>query len=172
MKTAGFTLMELLVVVLIIGVLTSVALPQYRSAMDRSKAAEAMQVLPAIFSARERWMFEHGCKWRAIGTTGFTCDDGSTEINWRKLDIELSAVADCNATKKCSQNFEYSLTSPSSTSKQPCVKAVPLWGDRRGLTSATIYYRGTDFACNDGGSSAHPCAKLNVDNGTGDGVCN
>ena len=62
MKQTGFTLIELLVVVMIAAVLTSIAMPQYRTAMDRSKAAEATQMLPALFEARERWMIENQCR--------------------------------------------------------------------------------------------------------------
>ena len=54
MTSRGFTLIELLAVVLIMGILTAVAVPQYRSSMERSRIAEAVQMLPAIFDARER----------------------------------------------------------------------------------------------------------------------
>lgn len=51
LKKAGFTLTELLVVVLIIGILSAVALPQYQKSVDKSRAAALWPVIKAVHQA-------------------------------------------------------------------------------------------------------------------------
>lgn len=61
MKTArvswktGFSLVELAVVVVIIGVLAAFAVPRFRASVERSKAAEAFNYLSAVQAAQERY---------------------------------------------------------------------------------------------------------------------
>ena len=50
----GFTLIELMVVVLIVGILSSIALPQYQKAVEKSRAAEAMVIGKAIIESQNR----------------------------------------------------------------------------------------------------------------------
>ena len=56
----GFTLIELLVVVLIIGILSAIALPQYQKAVERSRMAEAVQVLGDLAIAQSVFYMQHG----------------------------------------------------------------------------------------------------------------
>ena len=56
----GFTLIELLVVVLIIGILSAIALPQYTRAVEKSRVAEALQMVSALQRAVDLYVLENG----------------------------------------------------------------------------------------------------------------
>lgn len=54
-KQAGFSLVELTIVVVILGVLSMMAVPRYRTAVERAKASEAFTYLAQIEGAQERY---------------------------------------------------------------------------------------------------------------------
>jgi prepilin-type N-terminal cleavage/methylation domain-containing protein len=53
--TQGFTLLELLMVVVMIAILAAIALPQYIKSAEKARATEAIQILGAIRSAESRY---------------------------------------------------------------------------------------------------------------------
>ena len=54
-RAKGFTLLELLMVVIIIGILASVALPQYFRVTERTRVAQMLPVLSAIRGSEVRF---------------------------------------------------------------------------------------------------------------------
>jgi len=56
----GFSLVELAVVVIIIGVLAAFGVPRFRDSVERAKASEAFAFLSAIRSAQERYQARSG----------------------------------------------------------------------------------------------------------------
>ena len=71
----GFTLLEMLAVVLIIGILAGIAFPQYRNAVRKARVAEAKITLRAIADSADRQLLN-------------TYD--SYDSNLSHLDIEVS----------------------------------------------------------------------------------
>jgi type IV pilus assembly protein PilE len=56
----GFTLMELIVAMVIIGILTAIAIPNYTAYIQRSRRAEARNQLLEVTNWMERWRTERG----------------------------------------------------------------------------------------------------------------
>ena len=59
-RQAGFTLVELAVVIIVIGVLAAFAVPRFRDSVERSKASEAFNYLSSVRAAQERFAARQG----------------------------------------------------------------------------------------------------------------
>ena len=58
-NVSGFTLLELLVVVIIVGILATVAIPSFTRAMERSRQTEATSFLDTLKTAEEAYNQEN-----------------------------------------------------------------------------------------------------------------
>lgn len=78
-KTDGFTLIELMIVVAIIGILASIAYPSYVDSVKKSRRSDATGALLGFANAMERRFTETNSYCDSGGTGGTnTCGDGST----------------------------------------------------------------------------------------------
>lgn len=81
----GFTLVELMITIVIVGVLASVAIPLYQANVKRAKAAEADAALGSIrtalrvhYAEKARYVIE--ASYVAVHTLGDSIDIDSTDI--------------------------------------------------------------------------------------------
>ena len=76
----GFTLIELMVVVVIISLLAMIAVPSYKMSVAKARRADAQSSLANFASAMERYFTENGTYLGAAGTDATPADTGISRI--------------------------------------------------------------------------------------------
>lgn len=95
-NSKGFTLIEVMIVVVIVGILASIAYPSYQEYVNRSNRAEGQAFLSDIAARQERYFSQNNAYVTAdtdrakLGLTGNT---GNQSANQRYT-VSLSSVAD------------------------------------------------------------------------------
>ncbi len=148
---SGFTLIELLVVVLIIGILSAIALPQYQTAVERSRATEALTQMAAISDAMQRYHAQHEA-WPPNNA-------------FNKLDVDIPTFTSGGETLHGGKNFSIGFGSDSST-----VYAQISASRRRAKHSYTLITNLT--AKSDGTYSAVRSCSFNSEDTEAEGYCN
>jgi type IV pilus assembly protein PilA len=98
----GFTLIELMIVVAIIGILAAIAIPNFLRFQAKSKQSEAKGNLGGIFTAEIAWQGEHNffgnfaqIAWAPTGTTRYTYVSGAgTGTNMAAFTTPLGTASD------------------------------------------------------------------------------
>lgn len=100
----GFTLIEMLVVVLIIGILASIALPQYTRAVEKAKVAQALITLKYMRERGQEYLLSKGLD-EDTGVYGITNQDLGIELpgNWT-CDPDYDECEVCCSDEWCFSN--------------------------------------------------------------------
>ncbi len=116
----GFTLIEMLTVVLIIGIISAIAMPQYRRAMQKAQATEAISMLRVMYDSGERLAAQMG--YRTF--CALSQDEPSIAVFERMDMFDKETIKRCNYSSSTSQqsrelqcpNFTYALNNASACS--------------------------------------------------------
>jgi prepilin-type N-terminal cleavage/methylation domain-containing protein len=117
----GFTLVELAVVIVIIGVLAAFGVPRFLKSVEKSKASEAFAYLAAVRAAQERYIAKEG--------------QYADEVS--KLDITMSALKYFNT--------------PTTIETATADNGVPTWSLTLTREAATSAYGGYTVVFNQDG---------------------
>ena len=89
----GFTLIEMLAVVLIVAILTAVALPQYRRSIRRAEAMEALVNVRTLFDSAKRYKVANS----------------EAPVKLKGLDVEFFDASDVESSSFNIGKFQYTL---------------------------------------------------------------
>src|SRR3989338_6544068 len=81
-QTSAFTLTELLLVVIILGILSVLVVPQYFPKVEKAKVAEAVSILNAVRQGEKNYWLERG------NYLVLTFDSSSTYTEWNKIGLD------------------------------------------------------------------------------------
>ncbi|NKB73864.1 MAG: prepilin-type N-terminal cleavage/methylation domain-containing protein [Synechococcus sp. s2_metabat2_7] len=70
-RSEGFTLVELMIVIVIVGILSAIALPNFLNQTKKAAATEAKQQVSSIFKQAHTYVLEKG----SLGTVDTDCSD-------------------------------------------------------------------------------------------------
>ncbi len=87
----GFTLIELMIVIAIIGILASIAYPSYQSSILKTRRAEGKSALMQLMMAQERYYSQHNTY------MAFTADPTEKNFKWFSGDTDKSSFYELSA---------------------------------------------------------------------------
>ncbi len=112
----GFTLIEMLVVVLIIGILASVALPQYQMAVTKAKVASILPLMRRWKDALTEYKLQHG---NYEDENGERPDGATLGVNWPS-DWKTSTNELCGDDIECENDYWHCFANEESTGYVYC----------------------------------------------------
>ncbi len=89
----GFTLVELLIVVIILAILAAIVVPQFASSTDDAKLSSLDTTLANMRSAIDLYYQQHGKYPGAVISSGATCDAGTADTTGSTGSLDKAFIA-------------------------------------------------------------------------------
>jgi len=89
-RPAGFTLIELMIVVAVIAVLAAIAIPSYIEQLRKGKRAEAIQAIGDVMLRQEKWRADHPAYATMNELTGSAANTTSYNGALKYYDVSIS----------------------------------------------------------------------------------
>ncbi len=94
----GFTLIEVLIVVAILGIIAAVAIPSYSSYITKTRRAEAMALLTEVAGEQERYFSENNSYAAALTEIGYPADAIDSEAGSYSVSITAQTATSFTLT--------------------------------------------------------------------------
>ncbi|QWR77212.1 type IV pilin protein [Candidatus Magnetomonas plexicatena] len=111
-KRNGFTLVELIITLLILGVLAGIAVPIYLGQREKSKNVEAQENLLALRQLLEQYYNENGCYYKPAGT----CTNATLYYNSTSNTIVTNYLTGFKPGNAAGLHFNYNITTAGTAS--------------------------------------------------------
>ena len=130
---AGFTLIEVMIVVVVIGILIAIALPGYESSMQKGRRADAKSALLSAASRQEQYMLDRGTYVDDMQELGFAADPMVSEEGHYEVD-----ATDCNGlSDDLNRCYELTATPRDSSPQADDSRCTSFVLNSNGLKTAT-----------------------------------
>ena len=106
-SNSGFSMTELMVVLVIIGVLVLLALPKLRPVVTKAKTTEAKLMLKQVYTLEQSFKFENDKYSASLTEIGFEQEKLTTEGGQARYKIEITAADEKGFTAKATSIVDF-----------------------------------------------------------------